>query len=313
MSIKKLFPLLLLLLFFIQSCGNNKTNITWKSYTCQDKAYTVEIPSDFSLHSTEVGGWMAFEKSSNNSSDAAFITIQPVTDGFIKFNDKLSSNPKFQYSVYKEADNLRFAECSKGMWSAVQLGMLKEIDGVEYLIEFSSQGSRSYAEKVIQHIYDSMVGGTPMTSVTEENNKTESEFKTYSNPYLSIIYPKEWSIVKNPDGMTDAYIGTQDETLGYTIVRFNTEASLSEIVQEAKNGARAGGMRISENNNTTIKSIPCNIMVNEFDYNGIAIKTIAYNFKKGDTFYSIKFGTQKKYVDANGDLINQIINSLELK
>ncbi|MCM1142800.1 MAG: hypothetical protein NC453_29890 [Muribaculum sp.] len=310
---KKYYPLLILLLLVIQSCGNNKTNITWKTYTCQDKAYTVEIPSDFSLHSTEVGGWMAFEKSSNNSSDAAFITIQPVTDGFTKFNEELNGNPKFQYSVYKEAGNLKFAECSKGMWSAVQLGMLKEIDGVEYLIELSSQGSRSNAEEIIQHIYDSMVGGTSMTSVSQEDDKTDSEFKTYSNPYLSIIYPKEWSIVKNPDGMTDVYIGAQDETLGYTIVRFNTEASLNEIVQEAKEGARAGGMRISENNNTTINGLPCNRMVNEFDYNGIAIKTIAYNFKKGDTFYSIKFGTQKKYVDANGDLIKQIINSLELK
>lgn len=313
MPIRKLFTPLILLLFVVQSCSNNKTNITWKSYTCQDKAYTIEIPSDFSLHSTEVGGWMAFEKLSNKSSDAAFITIQPVTDGFTKFNDELYGNPKFQYSVYQETGNLKFAECSKGMWSAVKLGMLKRIDGVEYLIEFSSQGSRSYAEEVIQHIYNSMVGGTPMTSATEVGDKNDTEFETYSNPYLSIIYPKEWNIVRNPDGMTDVYIGAQDETLGYTIVRFNTEATLNEIVQEAKDGAKAVGMSISENNNTSINGIPCNRMVNEFVYNGIAIKTIAYNFKKGDTFYSIKFGTQKEYVDANGDLIKQIISSLELK
>lgn len=174
MSIRKLYPLLFVLLFFIYSCGNNKTNVIWKSYIPPSKAYTVEIPSDFSLYSIEGGSWLAFKKASNNSRCETYITIQPVYDGFEKFNEGLSSDPQFQYSVYKEADNLIFAECSKGMWSAVQLGMLKEIDGVEYLIELSSQGSQSYAEDIIQHIYDSMVGGTSTPLVSGEDNKTES-------------------------------------------------------------------------------------------------------------------------------------------
>ena len=159
MSVKNFITLFFFLIFV--SCGNKHTETTWKTYTSQDKSYSVEIPSNFSLHSNEVGGLMAFQKISQNSSDAAFITIQPVTSGFASFDEDLSKNPKFQYSVYKESPNLKFAECSKGMWSAVKLGMLKDIDGSQYLIVLDAQNSKSTSEEIIQHIFDTMVDGVP--------------------------------------------------------------------------------------------------------------------------------------------------------
>lgn len=54
-------------------------------------------------------------------------------------------------------------------------------------------------------------------------------------------------------------------------------------------------------------------MVNEYEFQGILIKTIAYNFKRNNTFYSIKFGTQKKYVDDNLELIEKIVRTLTFK
>ena len=56
-----------------------------------------------------------------------------------------------------------------------------------------------------------------------------------------------------------------------------------------------------------------NKMVNEYEFQGILIKTIAYNFKRNNTFYSIKFGTQKKYVDDNIELIEKIVRTLTFK
>ena len=313
MSMKNLMILSCLLISILASCGGNK-ELKYKSYTAQNHAYTVQIPTDFSLWANLVSGYMAFERSSNRSSDAAFITIAPVDDGFASFNQSLTQNPKFQYTIYKETSNAKFAECSKGMWSAVQLGMLKTINGQEYLITVTSQVSRSYSEQIIQHIYDTMSNGVPSETIENiEPNSESSNFKTYSNPYFSISYPKDWRVVEHPDAMSDMYAGAQDESLGFTAVRFDTDASLSEIVNEAKSGAQEGGMQVTSSKNITLNSMACNKMVCEFTYQGIPIKTVAYTFKKGNTMYSIKFGTQKKYVDANTGLIEQIMSSFNIK
>lgn len=311
MSIKNIYPILLLLLA-IAGCSKNHPDITWSSYTCQDKSYTVEIPSNFSQYSNDIGGWMSFQKSSNNSSEAAFITIRPVTNGFSSFDEDLNISPKFQYKVYKESDSLKFAECNKGMWNAVQLAMLKTIDSVQYLIVLSSQDSRSDSEQVIHHIFDSMTEGTPiLTAVDDEDNETG--FAKYSNPYLTVSYPKDWIMVKNPDPMSDVYLGAGDESLGFSIVRFDTDASFDEIIGEAISGSYEGGMKITDNKNLTLKGRRCNRMVNEYEYYGIPVKTIMYTFKEGNTLYSIKFGTQKQYVDENIDLIEKIMDTFQIK
>lgn len=312
MSMKKIVPIIMCLLFVLVGCTNKNSNVDWKFYTSQDKSYTLEIPSDFVLNSNEIGGWMAFTKKTKNSSDAAFIVIRPVSNGFSSFDEDLLKNDQFQYTVYNESANSKFAECNKGMWSAVQLGMIKNIDGTQYLITLNSQKSRSLSEKIIKHIYDSMVEDTPNTSERSQDD-SEDEFAKYSTPYFSISYPKNWLMIKNPDQMSDVYIGTEDESLGFTIVRFDTDATFDEIIEEAKNGSVLSGMKITSNKIITLNGMSCNRMVNEYQYNGIPIKTIAYTFKQGDTLYSIKFGSQKKYVDRNKVLIENIMNSLKLK
>ncbi len=293
---KKIFFFNLLLIFVLASCGGNN-EIKYNSYTAQNHAYTVEIPADFSLKDNLINGIMMFQRSSDRSSDAAYIIIEPVTDGFASFNDKLNANLKFQFHVYSESANYRFAECSKGMWSAVELAMLKDLGGQEYLITLSCQSSRSYAEQVIRHISDSMVEGVPSETAEEEisvSNQSENKFKTYSNPHFSISYPNDWRVVEHPDAMSDMYAGAKDESLGFTAVRFDTDASLPEIVDEAKSGAQQGGMRVTTSKNITLNSMPCNKMICEFEYQGMPIKTVAYTFNQGNTLYSIKFGTQKK-------------------
>lgn len=51
----------------------------------------------------------------------------------------------------------------------------------------------------------------------------------------------------------------------------------------------------------------------EFNYQGIPIKTVAYSFKEGNTFYNIKFGTKKAQVDANATLIDEIMSTFKVK
>lgn len=313
---KKIFLFNLLIMLILASCGDRNQNIIYKTYTAENKAYTVEIPNDFSLMQNQISGYMAFQRSSTNSSDAAFITIQPTNDGFESFDKSLNSNPKFNYTVYSESSTSKFAECTKGMWSAVQLGMIKDINGQQYLITLSAQVSRSSSENIIRHIYNSMVAGVPADTselTTDSERFDDNKFKTYSNPHFSISYPKDWINVDQPNAMSDVYLGAPDESLGFTVVRFETDATLSEIVAEAKAGAQQGGMSVTGNKNIKLNGLNCNKMVCEFNYQGIPIKTVAYSFKEGNTFYNIKFGTKKAEVDANATLIDEIMNSLKIK
>ncbi|MBJ2187275.1 MAG: hypothetical protein JFR41_01395 [Muribaculaceae bacterium] len=312
---KKIF-LFNLLIILLASCGDGNQNIIYKTYTAENKAYSVEIPNDFSLMQNQISGHMAFQRSSANSSDGAFITIQPTNDGFGSFDKSLNSNPKFNYTVYSESSTSKFAECTKGMWSAVQLGMIKEINGQQYLITLSAQVSRSSSENIIKHIYNSMVSGIPANTseLTKDSERFDGDrFKTYSNPHFSISYPNDWKNVAQPDAMSDVYLGAPDESLGFTVVRFETDATLSEIVAEAKVGAQQGGMSVTSNKNIKLNGLNCNRMVCEFNYQGIPIKTVAYSFKEGNTFYNIKFGTKKAQVDANATLINEIMNTFKVK
>ena len=309
---KQVYFIFLLFVVIMTSC--NEKTISYKEFSAHDKSYTVQIPTDFSLKYA-IDNTMTFTRESSNSSEFAIIVISQTNDGLSSFENSLKSDDKFKYSVYKRTDNAIFAECVKGMWSAVNLGMLKTIDGKQYIIELSAQVSRTLSEKIIEHIYNSMVGGVP-SEITEDNNHTSDKgiiFKKYTNPYFSISYPKDWEIVAQPDQMSDVYIGAKDGSIGFTVVRFDTEYSLEEIVSEAKSNSEIYGMTVTSCDNIKLNGYVCNKMINEYEFQGVSVKTIAFSLKNANTLYSIKFGTEKKSVDDNLDLIQKIINTLSLK
>ena len=217
-----------------------------------------------------------------------------------------------EFTIYKHTENGIYAECIKGMWSAVQIGLLKTINCKQFIIEVSTQKSRSETEEIAEHIFNTMSEGIP-SEVSQNKDTSDNNLLSYSNPYYSISYPKDWTIVNQPDEMSDVYIGKTDGSLGFTIVRFDTDATLAEIVSEARSNSELSGMAVKSSQSILINGIKCNKMVNEYEFQGILIKTIAYNFKRNNTFYSIKFGTQKKYVDDNLELIEKIVRTLTFK
>lgn len=307
---KYLSIILSLLFFLFTSCKEKE--VTYKQFSANDKSYTVHIPSDFSLENS-IGNFMAFVKSNSNSkSDFSTILIYETDNGLRKFEQSLTTNPKFEFSIYKHTENGIYAECIKGMWSSVQIGLLKTINCKQFIIEVSTQKSRSETEEIAEHIFNTMSEGIP-SEVSQNKDKSDNNLLSYSNPYYSISYPKDWTIVNQPDEMSDVYIGKTDGSLGFTIVRFDTDATLAEIVSEARSNSELSGMAVKSSQSILINGIKCNKMVNEYEFQGILIKTIAYNFKRNNTFYSIKFGTQKKYVDDNLELIEKIVRTLTFK
>lgn len=310
------FILLSLLVILMTSCKEKA--ISYKEFSAHDKSYTVQIPSDFSPYYA-IGNALVFTRESSPN-DYAIISIKQTNDGLYSFEKSLNSDNKFKYSVYKRTDNAIFAQCVKGLFSAVDIGMVKTINEKQYVIKLSIQASRSLSEKIIEHIYNSMVEGIP-SEIIENNNTSDSgivlnklsDTNKYTNPYFSISYPKDWEIVTQPDEMSDVYIGAKDGSLGFAVVRFDTEYSLAEIVSEANSNSDIYGMSVTSCDNMELNGFVCNKMVNEFEFQGVSTKTIAFSLKKANTFYSIKFVGERKCVDDNLDLIQEIMNTLNLQ
>lgn len=91
--------------------------------------------------------------------------------------------------------------------------------------------------------------------------------------------------------MTEVYIGHQPENFGFTIVRFITDSTLSEVIAEGNENLRQGGFRILKEKQMTVDRMKCYRAVQEIYSHGKKVKHISYTFKKGDVLYNIKFGS----------------------
>ena len=169
------------------------------------------------------------------------------------------------------------------MWSAVQIGLLKTINCKQFIIKVYTQKSRSETEEIAEHIFNTMSEGIP-SEVSQNKDKSDNNLLSYSNPYYSISYPKDWTIVNQPDEMSDVYIGKTDGSLGFTIVRFDTDATLAEIVSEARSNSELSGMAVKSSQSILINGIKCNKMVNEYEFQGILIKRLLITLKETTHF-----------------------------
>lgn len=73
------------------------------------------------------------------------------------------------------------------------------------------------------------------------------------------------------------------------------------------------GANLVSNTKLTINNQLCYKATYEFTLSGIAVKQISYIFKKDNTMFNIKFGNNKKYVDASNNLIEKIIATFNMK
>ena len=194
--------------------------------------------------------------------------------------------------------------------------MSKQISGNDYIISLSTTMPKTDAEEIIHHIYESLVPHSNEMEVIDGKDAPKGKtgnFSTRSTNYYSIEYPREWKVLTNVDQMTDAYIGASNDLLGFTIVFFDTDYSLAEINEESNSQMRQLDAKFSENKKTTINGQPCYKSVFEYEMAGRKMKNISYVFKKGDTMYSVKFGSDPKEVNDNIALIEKIIKTFQIK
>jgi hypothetical protein len=143
-------------------------------------------------------------------------------------------------------------------------------------------------------------------SVAWEEYESEQS-KTYSQPLYCISYPIDWKVSEGIDDITEVYIGSEKENFGFTIIRFETDYSLSEIDKEGKDNLRKAGFKVLEDKQITVDGVKCYRAVQEMTYQGQRIKHISYTFKKRRWLYNIKFGSVTTKEQEN--LAAQIIDS----
>ena len=204
------------------------------------------------------------------------------------------------------------------MWCAYQLYMTKKIKDNQYVISISSDVlGKDRLVAIIEHIQKSLTGLSQKTEIIEGNknmdNVNNSTFSTRNTNYYSIDYPKEWSIVTNPDQMTDVYLGDPKGKIGCTILFFDVDYSLSELNEEGNENMRNAGAKITSNERINVNGCQCYKTILEYSLGDTKVKQISYLFKKDETMFSVKFGNDKTEIDKNIALIEKIIATFKIK
>ena len=219
----------------------------------------------------------------------------------------------FAYNTIASSDTTKFYKLKKGnvLWSAYELYMMKKIEDETFVIEVSS-ASIDYEnlKGIIRRVYNSL-NITSKESTQKDNVNLD---KIYSNAYYTIKYSNSWRKIENFDEMTDLYVGADDESMGFTIVRFETNESLSKINKEGnENLKQVGypGLKFLENKQIKLQGLNSYKTIYEFQYNGGKRRELSYQLKKGNMFYCIRFGNVESI--ENQKLANDIIKSFKLK
>lgn len=311
---RELFITFAITIVLFMSCGQRK-ELTYNSYTSVDSVYSVEIPSIATQGSCNTN-IMSFESEESN----LIIVIQRIFENSIDeyIRNKDITNNTFSYNLFLFSDTTSFYKITRGnnMWSAYDLYMLKRMDESNYLINVSSYVlGQSDMIDMIKHIYSSMKlkdgGEEGAAFVATEDARAVPLEKTYSTKFYSVKYPKQWQVMEHVDEITEVYIGYQPDNFGFTIVRFETDYSLSEINAEANKNARQTGIRILKEKQMKIDGAKCYRAIHEITIQGQKVKHISYTFKKGNMLYNVKFGSVT--TDSQETLATDIIDSFHFK
>ncbi len=146
-----------------------------------------------------------------------------------------------------------------------------------------------------------------------DNEPDEGTYKIRNTEFYSISFPRTWEIIINPDQISDVYIGDSEEKLGFTVLYFETDFSLSDVMEECNSNAEKEGFAIIANDKINLNGQPCYKTVYEFSFGGMDMQQISYTFKKNSRIFNVKFGNRKEEVESSVALIDRIINSFKIK
>jgi hypothetical protein len=189
---------------------------------------------------------------------------------------------------------------------------MKDIQGKTYIISvYSDALGEQRMQEIITKMQQSLHSFNSKEDVwSQPQSSSDSEVALsakYQNLYLSIKYPNSWSVTRNVDEITEAYIGTQD--FGFSIVHFESDYTLSDIVQEHNANAKRAGMTVENVSTMTIDGAQSYRIVITFEHDKHTYKQVAYILKRGDRVYNLRFGDVQ--TQAHENIILEIVQSLK--
>ncbi len=300
---------LIFLAFGLMSCQQGRNNkVQYKEYTSPDNTYVVSVPEKVPQTQYCIGNYMSFA----DKDEGIIISIQFTSSNYLSDEVTKISNEKYSYSQIETSDTSALYQFSQGMITAYKYFLIKRCPDANYLISVSLlKGSKMGVKEMGSKIYASLKPCRVKETENKEQKTLLKADKVYSTSYYSIKYPKEWKIVENINEMTDAYIGSQLEDFGFTIVRFETDYSISEAHTEGNENVIQAGFRILNDKQITLAGVKCYKTLQVATVQGKEINHLTYLFKKGNMLYSIKFGNLSN--NERETLADEIIASFRFK
>lgn len=281
--------------------------------------YEISVPSNLvNSNYKSVPGldiWM-------NESDRLFLSVYFEPDSVKEKKETMIREKKADYNsrgFYTTEENITDStitiKFSKGMLLGKCHIIVKQVEFGHYIVVLDGLSSCSYeeAEKIASSIKLRIKKGEVAENQTSNTNKPK--YAIYKNNLFSVGYPLDWSYLERPDEISDVYIGSNTEKLGFTIMHFdNVEMTLKEVVDMSNNDLRTNGLSVIENTKMKLAGYDAYKTVFIGKLLGVEIKNISYSFiTEQGTFYNIKFGNDAELIDKNSLLISRILNSFKLK
>ena len=304
---------------FLISCAPPKETVF---VTCDlGNYYEVSIPEFFDsreLNINDISCWHAEE-------EYAFLYVYyEAKDSKTRLNalvnEKLKSYKDLGFYCSKEnlSDSTTTIKFSKGMLYGKCHLVVRKVEFGHYIVSYESvkgcsfEDTKKIASSIKLRIKESKPTETQTTN--KETTSNAPKYAVYKNNLYSVGYPLDWSYLERPDGISDVYIGSNTEMLGFTILHVdNVEMTLKQIVDQSNADGSAYGLKVIECTPTKVCGLNAYKTVIVGELMGRKIKNVSYSFLTTQgTFYNIKFGNDTQLIDKNSLLISRILNSFKL-
>lgn len=304
---------------FLISCAPPKET---SFVTCDlGNYYEVSIPEFFDsrkLNTNDISCWHAEE-------EYAFLYVyyeakDAKTRLYTLVNEKLQSYKDLGFYCSKEnlSDSTTTIKFSKGMLYGKCHLVVRKVEFGYYIVSYESVKGCSFEDtkKIASSIKLRIKESKPAETQTTNKDTTSSapKYAVYKNDLYSVGYPLDWSYLERPDGISDVYIGSNTEMLGFTILHVdNVEMSLKQIVDQSNADGSVYGLKVIECTPTKVCGLNAYKTVIVGELMGRKIKNVSYSFLTTQgTFYNIKFGNDTQLIDKNSLLISRIVKSFKL-
>ena len=298
------------------SCGH-KSQTYYKAEEIKNTPYIVDVPANMRTFTSENKMLKLFR---DESATGLVIMCTHMTTSEFKENARKDIKQKehdFIVNINEFSDSLIWYRFSKGKVTGQCVYSLRTspyINGVltdeKIFIWYSGLGvTMDKAQTIINSIRVNI-----KTSDYTERTDDDDCLKTFSNDYVTISYPCQWNyIIEHPSDMTEVLIRSENEDVGMTIVRIETDETIDALVQMAINSNDYLHLNTSEPESMVISNCVAYAYVTSGVVGKDSIKHIAYSLKNKNMFYNLRIGMRPDWINTNQTLINKIASSFTIK